>query len=329
MIIFLYGPDTYRSKQKLSALKQKFISQKDKQGLSTSTLDANSLTVDTLRKTVLSSGLFAEKRLTIIEGLLKNDLNARLNEQFDAVIKETVHIIKKIKDNILVFWDEEIKQTKLTKAQKQLYNALKKTKYAQCFELLKPAQTKAWIKKEIEKNELKIEQTAINLLFDIYANNLWKLRNELDKLTAAQQSKRSIIRKNDVERIVIPKIEQSIWQLIDALGQKNKTLAAKLLSDQFRSGTNIDYLISMLVYQYRIIFRIKSYIKTNKGFNPYYLAKKLSLHPFVCQKGLLQQNNYTLEELKKIYHQLLTIDLLRKTRSIDPEILLDLLIVKV
>lgn len=332
MIIFLYGPDTYRSRQKLSALKQKFISQKDKNELNVSNIVyGNDLTVDELRKTVLTSGLFSKKRLIIIEGSLKNQVHKSTQKKTDTVTEETINILKKSrqdKDNIIIFWEEEVKQKELTNLQKKLYQLLKKQKYAQEFTLLKPGQIKDWIKKEVEKQGIKIEQKATNLLTDIYGNNLWFIKNELDKLIAAQNNSFKIIQLKDLKNTVSSKVEQNIWQLTDALGQKNKKLALRLLCNQLKTGTNIDYLISMLAYQYRIIFRIKSYIKNNQIYSHYQLAKKLSLHPFVCQKGLQQEKNYTLEELKKIYNQLLTIDLLRKTKPINPEILLDLLIIK-
>ncbi|MDA2922049.1 DNA polymerase III subunit delta [Patescibacteria group bacterium AH-259-L07] len=340
MVIFLYGPDTYRSKQKLSALKQKFKYQKDKQGLSIAELSASAIDVDMLRKTVLSSGLFSQKRLTIIKGLFAS---LKKKEHIDALIQEAANIVRHIGDpparlakasakrageasNILIFFDEEIDQKKLTNSQKQLYNALKNTKYAQEFKQLAPYQTKAWITKQIEKNNMSIDARAVDLLFDICGNNLWELNNELDKIIAALYKSQSTIRIKDIQKLVLVKTEQDIFKLVDAIGHKNKPLALKLLSDQLKGGASIDYLISMLAHQYRTILRIKTYIQKSNTTNSYAIARALSLHPFVGKKGLDQEKNYTLEELKKTYRKLLEIDFIRKTRSINPETLLDVLI---
>lgn len=328
MIIFLHGADTYRSRQKLFALKQKFINQQNKNELSISVVDAANLNIDELRKTMLSSSLFSEKRLIIIEKLLTG-INKKDQEQTKALIQEAINILKKTnKNNILIFWEEKIQEKELNTEQKKLYQLLKKQKYAQGFKPLPLHQLNIWIKKQVEKNAMKIEDKAVDFLIDIHGNNLYVIKNELDKLIAAQPSTNSIISLENLKNIILSKPEQSIWQLIDAIGQKNKKNALKFLSDQIKTGTNIDYLISMLAYQYRIIFRIKSYVQDNKIFSPYQLAKKLYLHPFVCKKGLQQEKNYTMEELKKIYRRLLDIDLLRKTRPINAEILLDLLILK-
>jgi len=83
----------------------------------------------------------------------------------------------------------------------------------------------------------------------------------------------------------------------------------------------------MLARQYKIILKVKFGIR-NQPLSSARLAKMLGLHPFVCQKALRQEKNYSLIQLKKIYRELLKIDLLRKTTRIEPEVLLDLLIVK-
>jgi len=63
MIGFFYGSDTYRSKQKLMGLKKEFIRRKDQKGLNVSTIEGLSLTLDELRKTFLSPGLFTQKKI--------------------------------------------------------------------------------------------------------------------------------------------------------------------------------------------------------------------------------------------------------------------------
>ena len=177
-------------------------------------------------------------------------------------------------------------------------------------------------------NNESIEQSGINLLIDVYENNLWAIKNELDKLISYNKGKSKPIDSKDIQDIVFYESEQSIWQLIDAIGQKDIKSALKILSNQIKQGLSIDYIISMLAYQYRTIFRIKSYIENNKTESLYNVAKSLSIKPFVCQKIIMQEKKYTLQEIKKIYEQLLQIDFLRKTRSINAQALLDLLIIK-
>jgi len=333
MIGFFYGSDTYRSKQKLMSVKKEFIRRKDQKGLNVSVVEASGLTLDELRKIFLSPGLFTQKRLLIINGILSQPFSKKILEDKKELFKEILRIVKKTrqdKENSLIFWDEEIKEKQLNTLQKKLYQVLKKEKYAEEFKLLKGLALKNWLKKRVVDKGFQIENQAIDLLINTHGENLWLLKNEIDKLIAWQLSfkKNKKICFSGVQSLALPKIEQDIWRLVDALGQRNKINALKILSDQFKNGVDISKIITILVHQYRTILRIKSYLQNHQVLNQYQLAKILSLHPFVCQKGMAQEKNYNLEELKKIYQQLLKIDFLRKTRKIDSEILLDLLIIK-
>ena len=62
MIIFLYGPDTFRSKEKLKMFKEKFIREVDKSGLNLIDLDAEKMTITDLNKAVATQSFLAKKR---------------------------------------------------------------------------------------------------------------------------------------------------------------------------------------------------------------------------------------------------------------------------
>ena len=333
MIGFFYGSDTYSSKQKLMGLKKEFIRRKDQKCLNVSTVEGLNLTLDELMKTFLSPGLFSQKRSLIINGILSQSFSKKILEEKEELFKEILKIIKKTRknqDNSLIFWDEEIKEKQLSLFQKEIYKLLKREKYAEEFKLLTGVALKNWIKKQVAQENILIENQVIELLIKTSGDNLWLLKNELDKLISWQllSKKSQKICLSDVQNITPPEVERNIWRLIDALGDKNKLKALKILSDQFKNEVETSKIITLLVHQYRTILRIKSYLQTHSGINQYQVAKTLSLHPFVCKKGLIQEKNYTLKELKKIYQQLLKIDFLRKTRKINSEMLLDLLIIK-
>jgi len=326
MIIFLYGSDTYRSSAQLLLLKEKFTSERAQSNLNISTLSALNLKIEKFRQAILSSGLFSEKRMVIIQDLLKKEATASKEE----LIQGIMDIIKKIqedKKNILIFKEEEIKEKDLSDTQKKLFTILKKEKFYPEFKPLTKAKVKIWLEKFIKEKNLTIDDQALDYIIDLLGNNLWSIKNELDKLITNLSGNQ--IQLKDVKNLILPTAEQNIWSLIDAFGQKNKKLASQLLLEQIEAGITTDYLISMLNYQYKIIIRVKSYIKNKpEHISAYQIAKELSLHPYVCQKALVQQKNYEIRELKNIYQQLLKIDILKKTRQIDAEVLLNLLILK-
>ena len=71
----------------------------------------------------------------------------------------------------------------------------------------------------------------------------------------------------------------------------------------------------MFVYQFRNLIKVKSAPDENPG-----------LHPFVLRKAKEQAKNFSFEELKKIYYQLLTTDFNIKFGKIKPIAALELLV---
>jgi DNA polymerase-3 subunit delta len=329
MIIFLYGGDTYRIQQKLTLLKEKFTSVRSQSKLNLSTFDLLNLNINELRPALLSKGLFSEKRMTI----LRNALTKKNNEPFRKTIAHLVEnysLLQKDQKNIIIFQEGEIKLKDLKPEQKKLFSLLKNEKFYPEFRPLTKTQAKKWAQGYAEKNKIKIKKGAIDYIIDSLGNDLWAVKNELDKIKCSFKPATEISLEK-IKKTIKAKPEENIWNLIEAFGQKDKKQASKLLIDQIEAGVGTDYIISMLAYQYRTILRVKSYLERKKEKNfssSQTMARELGLHPYVFQKALNQQKKYDLSELKDVYQSLLEIDILKKTRQINTEVLLNLLILK-
>jgi DNA polymerase III subunit delta len=323
MKIILYGPDTYRVKKKLAYWRDIFVAKKDPSGVNISTIDANLLDINSFRRLALSSGLFSDKRLVIIENFFQRNKEEGLDEEILGFLERSGKEEKN--DNSLIFIDEDIKEGKMSNVKKKTLAYLASQKYSQCFPLLTRGELADWIEKRLLSQHKKIEPKAVSYLVKEVGPNLWHLTNEVDKLIANPDKD---ITLDLVKKFVPPQPEEEIWPLVDALSARDKLKALKLLRDQLDIGNDVFSIFGMLVRQYRILLMVREAIDLEGFVNGFVLAKRLSLHPFVCQKAIHQIKNYTLIELKNIYQQLLQIDLKTKTSPVDPETLLDLLIIK-
>lgn len=144
------------------------------------------------------------------------------------------------------------------------------------------------------------------------------MSNEINKLCTYKF--KGNITKEDINLLVIEKINENIFNLVDAIGNKNKKLALKLIDDQLEINNSANYLLTMIIRQFRILLQIKDLSLKNENFS------QLKLHPFVIQKASSQANKYSFDQLKNIYRQLLEIDIQLKTSQINPKILFDLFI---
>lgn len=310
MIIYLYGEDTFRSRQKLREFKEKFIRERDNSKLNTAEVDGSNIELGELKQQISAMPFLAEKRFLAISNLSEN------KKIIDAVL-EFLAEEKYHQDVILVFWEET------PDGREKLHKFLLGQQHVQEFKPLDDGTLGRWILDEVKKRGGQINPLAVRVLISYVGNNLWQLSNEVNKLLAFKNKEE--IQKEDVEKLVRTKFDDNIFGLVDALGNKNKKMAVNLLNNQLSFGSPIGYIISMLIRQYRILLQTQEYI----GETSDTVARKLKLHPFVVKKAMVQVRRYNFKELKKIYRELLKIDKEMKTTSWEPELMVDLLIARV
>jgi len=323
MIIFLYGEDTYRSSQKLNQIKDKFIKEVDSTSMNLTALDGAKLKFEEFNQQVKASPFLARKRMIIIKNLISENKSKEIQKEVVELLNQTEQNAKD--ENIMVFW-ESTDHSK-AKSKEALWTRLMKEKLAEEFVPLKPAQLNAWVKKEIEKQDGKIDSQAIALLAATVGNDLWQMSNEITKLINYCQDKPISI--SDIENLVKAKFDDNIFNLVDALGNNNKKLAFKLMSDQFNLEADEMYLLSMLIRQFRILLEIKDLLNERPKITKDLIARDLGIHPFVAQKALWQVKNFTLDKLKQIYQMLSDLDSKLKTSQAKPKVLFDLFIAQI
>ena len=139
MIIFLYGKDTFRSKQQLKKMIEKFKADRDPAGYNVARIDA-SLEKDggKIMSEILAIPFLAERRFIAIESLLSSKLTELQKEMLERIESKRLP-----ESNIIVFW--EATDTFKTKDAKALFERLAKEKYAQAFEEYTGARLTSWI----------------------------------------------------------------------------------------------------------------------------------------------------------------------------------------
>lgn len=321
MLIFLYGPDTYRSRQKLNEIIERY-KKIHKSGLNLKVFDLKEKNFQDFKDEVKSVSMFDEKKLVILKNVISNK---SFQEDF---LKNAKYFTKS--SDIFVFYEEEIPENN------QFFKFLKKKGRFQEFKLLEGERLKNWVKKEFEKyrapyqnkfgtRQAKIEPEALELLISYVGNNLWQLSNEIKKLVSYKKNQKIV--KKDVEILVKPKIETDIFKTIDAIASKNKKRALELLHKHLEKGDSPLYLLSMINFQFRNLLIIRDLIEKKKS--PYNFSKITNLHPFIIRKSYSQAQKFGLSELKKIYQKIFEVDIDIKTGKVDPQTALDLLITEI
>ncbi len=329
MLFFLFGPDTYRSRQKLKEIKEKYLKEVDLSGSSLVVIDGEKVKFSGLGEHISPTSLFARKRMIIVENIFSN----KDNTIFDLLLKYLNEQVKN--ENIVIFCDSVSEDEKLTKDKKALFKYLANQKFSQNFKLLSNTNISAWVKTEVEARGGKINRQAANELTALLGSDLWSISNEINKLLSYKAGKEKKILEGgppisieleDVKENVSGSIDENIFALTDAFGNKNKALALKLLEEQIEAGATAPYLLSMIIRQFRILLMIKEAL--DQGNTSRKIAGITKLHPFVIQKGINQTRNYTPDLLKTILNKLVVIEEKIKTGKGEFKTELNLLFIK-
>ncbi|HLZ61215.1 MAG TPA: DNA polymerase III subunit delta [Ktedonosporobacter sp.] len=197
-------------------------------------------------------------------------------------------------------------------------------KVIQCA-LPKGAALESWINKRAKSINVKITGEATKLLADFMGNNLRLLANELDKL-ATYVGKDATISAEDVRQLSAQVQEARIFDLTDALAQRNRKQALNILHDLLSDGEPPLKLISTITTQVRTLLLVKELAQ--KGMRSAQVVSTLGIAPFVAEKSLRQVGNFTPAQLESTYRQLLETDAALKRSRLTPEMALDLLVVQ-
>jgi len=196
-------------------------------------------------------------------------------------------------------------------------------KVIQCT-LPKGAALESWIGKHAHSAGVKITPEAVTLLANFIGNQLRMLANELDKL-AMYVGERGVIEADDVRKLSAQVQEARVFDLTDALAQRNRKEALDLLHNLLADGEPPLRLLSTITSQVRSLLLVKEL--AGDGLRAQQIASATGMAPFVAEKALRQIGKFKVTELEGAYRQLLATDAALKRSRMTPEMALDLLVI--
>jgi len=190
--------------------------------------------------------------------------------------------------------------------------------------LPKGAALESWIAKRAKGLGVTIRPDAAAMLANFIGSQLRLLANELDKL-AMYAGESAVITVDDVRKLSAQVQEARVFDLTDALAQRNRRQALDILHDLLADGEVPLRLISTITSQVRSLLLVKELSQT--GMRAAEIASTAGLSPFVAEKALRQVGKFTISQLENSYRQMLATDAALKRSRMTPEMELDLLVV--
>lgn len=263
--------------------------------------------VDIFEGAVNNSSFFNEHRLIVCKNSFTKKANAELLLKYI-----TEYGLDKSADTTLIAAENATAKEMAAKS-KELFKILSDKKHlVKEVEPLQGGELLEWIKEEFKSRGCSIGTDAARNLVSIAGSDGWSLVNEIGKLTAYKTGEATTA---DIANLVAAKTDLSIFDLIDALGNKNRRRALELLYKELGTGREPYYILTMIIYQFRNILTVKDLQK--RGLPESEIIRKSKLNPFVIKKII--NNPFETTEAINLYNRLLNLDIGFKMGQLDLE----------
>jgi DNA polymerase-3 subunit delta len=312
MFYIFHGSDTHSQKETLAKLTAK-LGDPGLLDLNTTRLEG-AVSLTQLQQACNAMPFLAKARLVLVTNLLSGKPDKSL-------LKELADFLPRLPETTrLVFMESSALpgNHRLVKLAEEL-----DTGYVKQFDLPEGGALDRWVRQQVEERNGRISSHAAHVLASNVGSDLGILENEIEKLVLYKGPEETI-EVEDVGLLSPYAAEASIFDLVDALGNRNGKQAAILLQKKTHEGADPFYLFTMIVRQIRLLIQAKEL--ADEGQRPPAISKAMNVHSFVANKLYQQAQQFSLPQLEKIYHHLLEVDVGVKTGRNDMVTALNLLI---
>ena len=312
MIFIIYGSNSLLMQRRLEEIKNKYIREVDPSGLNISVLDQETPLLK-IAQEIKSAPFLARRRLIILKNISHSKDKSAKDFLHDLTNDETAK-----SDSIIVIWESSDDKKKIV----ELKKIFEKSRYAHFYGDFTGSEAMAFIAKEAKNLNKEITSSAAQLLFNLVGTDSYALRNETVKLSAYCSKE---ITERDIKLLTIGEDELNIFDLTDSLAENKKTVGLNLLEIYLLKSKDGLSLLGMLIKQLIRLIMIKDMAIITPGE----LEKKLNIHPFVIKKSIQQAKLFDLEKLIELHSQLLKMEKLFKSTSLDQKIIFDQYLAKI
>lgn len=314
--ILLHGPDTFRSRLRLRAIRDEFGREVDPSGCNSAVLEGKGLSLETFERDLTAAPFLASARLVVVEGLLASKPKADVQER-------VVALLQRARDARVVFREGELTPAQL---KGRLAAAVAASGAVEAFTPLAGRELTNWYATRVRELGGQLSPAAAARLAAAVGDDLWRADGELKKLVAYARGRQ--IEPADVGALTPARWQEETFALADAIGARSASAALRHSRQLLAHGVSAPELLGLVAWQFRNLLGVKRLATDEPGLTAGQIAVQLKLHPYVARKTLEQTARFTVDELVATYRQLLAVDLKLKTGLADHGVLFDLLLLR-
>lgn len=304
----LFGAEDYLKRQYKDKLVEALVDSSDNMNLSY--FEGNRMNLQDVLDIGETLPFFSEHRVIVVEnsGLFKKapeDVEKKM-ENFP----ESTHVI---------FVEKDVDK------RNRLYKWIGKKGYASEMNTPDEKMLFSWVKGLCKSEGKQIDEAAIFYFVEHMGTDMLLLKNELEKLFCYRLEK-DIITVDDIHDICISQAMDKMFDMLDAIGNKNQKKALLLYHDLLALRESAMRVLYMLTRHFHILMQISMLMAEGKDNKT--MASLCGIPPFSVKKYAGQAGKYSYEELRTMVEKCQATDQGIKTGMVQDTVGVELLIVE-
>ena len=307
-VYLLYGEEAYLKKLYKNRLKNAIVNPEDTINLNR--YEGKGISIPAVIDQAETMPFFADYRLILMEetGFFKS-ASQELADYLPTMPGET----------IVLFVETEVdKRGKLFKTVKNMGRAVELSHQNE-------KTLTNWILRTLQKENVKITKSAMQLFLERAGDDMENISHELEKLIAYAYGREGIARE-DVEAICTVRMENKIFDMINAIAEKKQKRALELYYDLLALKEPPMRILALIARQVNLLLQVKDLRR--QGFDQAAIASRAGLMGFVARNCLRQAEYFSPETLRMALEDCVRTDEAVKTGRMGDRLGVELLIVK-
>ena len=304
----LYGEEAYLRRQYKDRLREAMTEEGDT--MNYSYFEGKDISVGAVIDLAETLPFFADRRVIVMEnsGLFKHG-GEQLAEYLSAPAESAYFI----------FVETEVDK------RCRLFKTVSAKGLAVEFPVQNEATLKKWILGIIKKEGKQITEPALNYFLEKTGTDMENIRKELEKLMCYCMDK-DAVREQDIEDICTKRVSSHIFDMINAIADKQQKKALDLYYDLLALKEPAMRILFLITRQFNMLLQVKEL--KSKGYDNKTIGTKVGLAPFIAGKYAAQAARFKTADLRTALEACMEAEESVKTGRMNDVMSVELLIVR-
>ena len=264
--------------------------------------DPKEITVEELSEIAGGVSLQSERKLIILKDLpLSSDIFTYLSKDPDMLPEETT----------VAFISEYLKYDTRLKSYKEFDSFISKNGIKVDIGQPDRATLTKWTAQNFRKLGKSISDPDIQYLLDYTDNEMYSLKNEIDKIASSTRAD-SVTRK-DINAVCIFTLESNSFKITDAILNGDGDMAYRVINDLMQLGTDTNLLLGVIYKAVTNLCKIK--ILSEQGYTVSEIAAVTKIREFIVNRDIRRLRTISAAALLKAAEACIEADIESKTSS--------------